>query len=59
MCDYLRAHPAACGAYGKLKRMLAQKYPDDIERYCDGKDTFVKELEAAALKWSGLRPSVE
>ena len=59
VCAYLRTHPAACEAYGELKRMLAQKYPDDIEGYCDGKDTFVKELEAAALKWSGLRPSVE
>lgn len=50
--DYLRAHPDAAAAYGKLKTELAARYPQDIEGYCDGKDAFVKELERTALAWA-------
>ena len=49
--DYLRAHPEHARAYGELKRSLAQKYPEDIESYCDGKDAFVKQMEKEALCW--------
>lgn len=49
--DYLRAHPEQTRAYGELKRSLAQKYPEDIESYCDGKDAFVKQMEKEALCW--------
>ena len=28
---------------------LAAQYPYDIEKYCDGKDSFVKALESKAL----------
>ena len=37
--------------YGRLKKSLAEKYPYDIESYCDGKDEFVKKAERAALEW--------
>lgn len=47
--DYLRTHPEAREAYGKLKKQLAEKYPYDIDGYCDGKDAFVRELEQRAL----------
>ena len=33
--DYLRTHPEAREAYGKLKKQLAEKYPYDIDGYCD------------------------
>ncbi len=49
--DYLRTHPQKAAAYAALKRSLAAAYPDDIEAYCDGKDSFVKHLEKEALIW--------
>ena len=49
--DYLREHPEDAEAYGELKYELAQKFPKDIEGYCDGKDSFVKNLEKKALAW--------
>lgn len=50
--DYLRTHADAAAAYAELKRALAQRFSQDIEAYCDGKDAFVKALEAAALAWA-------
>mgnify|MGYP005795763827 CR=1 FL=1 len=49
--DYLRTHEDVKNAYAKLKRALANKYPYDIDGYCDGKEKFVKEVEAKALNW--------
>ena len=49
--DYLRSHEDTKTVYAKLKRDLAQKYPYDIDGYCDGKEKFVKEVEAKALDW--------
>ncbi len=49
--DYLRSHPIIASQYGKLKRELTLRFPTDIEGYCDGKDAFMKDLEAQALKW--------
>lgn len=51
--DYLRLHSKAQKRYGKLKKELAEQFPESIESYCDGKDSFVKELEATALAWYG------
>ena len=49
--DYLRTHKDACDAYAGLKQSLAEKYPYDIDGYCDGKDGFMKRLEEKALSW--------
>ncbi|MBD8007285.1 GrpB family protein [Bacillus norwichensis] len=49
--DYLREHPEVCKEYGDLKSQLAKEYPNNIDRYGDGKDTFVKNVEKQALKW--------
>ncbi|MGD1818016.1 MAG: GrpB family protein [Pleomorphochaeta sp.] len=49
--DYLKAHPAAKAEYEALKCRLAKNCNNDIEAYCDGKDSFVKLHEANALKW--------
>ncbi|KAF1295653.1 hypothetical protein BAU15_03685 [Enterococcus sp. JM4C] len=47
--DYLVAHPTVAQEYGQLKQALALKFPNDIEQYGDGKDAFVKRIEAEAL----------
>jgi GrpB-like predicted nucleotidyltransferase (UPF0157 family) len=49
--NYLRTHPAAAEEYGRLKSQLALRYPEDIQGYMDGKNDFVKEVEAQALAW--------
>ncbi len=49
--DYLKAHVNTAREYGVLKASLAQKFPNDIEGYCDGKDAYVKQLERNALEW--------
>lgn len=51
--DYLRAYPEEAAQYGSLKEQLASQYPNDIEAYMDGKDSFVKNLEKKALDWLG------
>lgn len=51
--DYLRSHEAARAAYAELKKKLAQRFPYDIEGYCDGKEEFVQRMEALALDWYG------
>ena len=48
---YLRAHPDEARAYGELKKALAARFPLDWEGYCDGKDEYVRALEARALAW--------
>jgi GrpB-like predicted nucleotidyltransferase (UPF0157 family) len=50
--DFMRVHPDAAKQYGDLKRRLAEAHPHDIEAYMDGKDGFIKEMEARALEWS-------
>ncbi len=54
--EYLRKHPDTARQYGELKTLFAQKFPSDIEGYCNGKDAFMKELEKLALQWAD-RPS--
>jgi GrpB-like predicted nucleotidyltransferase (UPF0157 family) len=49
--DYLIAHPHKAAAYSALKRELADRHPEDMEAYMDGKDPFIKEEEAKALGW--------
>ena len=39
--DYLRTHPEAVREYGELKKRLAQRFPDDIDSYIDGKTTML------------------
>lgn len=44
--NYLRAHPADCERYSRLKIMLAQKFPQDINQYIKGKEAFILEVYA-------------
>ena len=50
--DYLRCHCEEAERYARLKICLAERYPYDIEGYCDGKEKFVKEMEEKALIWA-------
>ena len=47
--DYMRTHEKEREEYAKLKIELAQRFPYDIDGYCDGKERFVREMERAAL----------
>lgn len=49
--DFLRAHADEAGQYEALKDQLAQLHPADIASYADGKDAFIKELDAKAAAW--------
>ncbi len=49
--NYLREFPDVANEYGELKEKVASQNQQDIDGYCDGKDKFVKELEAKALNW--------
>ncbi|APQ95415.1 GrpB family protein [Clostridium botulinum] len=48
--NYLRKHRDIAEEYGDIKESLAKKYPNDTNGYCDGKDLFVKKVEAKALQ---------
>lgn len=52
--DYLRSHPKVAQTYGKLKEELAEKYPEDIESYMQGKNNFIQEIDRKAKIWKNL-----
>ncbi|MBD7908533.1 GrpB family protein [Sporosarcina gallistercoris] len=49
--DFLRAHPARAMEYGELKTQLAEQYPDDIEKYIEGKSEVIRQIECDAAEW--------
>jgi len=49
--DYMIAHPEDAREYAQLKIKLAEDFQWDIDGYCDGKDSFVSEMEKKALLW--------
>ena len=42
--DYLIANPKEAKQYSDLKRSLARKHPHDIDKYMDGKNSFIKDI---------------
>lgn len=42
--NYLRNNKSAVESYGKLKQELAEKYPDDINAYVEGKTALITSL---------------
>jgi GrpB-like predicted nucleotidyltransferase (UPF0157 family) len=50
--DFLLAHPAIAAEYSALKQQLALAHPNDMAAYVDGKDPFIRCVEAKALAWS-------
>ena len=55
--DFLRAHAEYAAQYEALKLRLAELHPTDIAAYCEGKDAFIKEMDARAKAWSEARPA--
>ena len=49
--DFFRQHADDAKKYGELKETLAQRFPNDIESYRDGKNDFIKALEQRAIMW--------
>jgi GrpB-like predicted nucleotidyltransferase (UPF0157 family) len=49
--DYLIAHPEEAKNYSRLKRELAQIFPEDIESYTDGKQAFIGKIDTRAKAW--------
>lgn len=49
--DFLLAHPELAQQYSELKRSLATAFPDSMEKYMDGKDAFIKEVDRKAAEW--------
>jgi len=49
--DYLIAHPRIAREYGELKRRCARECDNDIEKYGDLKNDFIKFHENLALEW--------
>ncbi len=49
--DYLNVHIEDALTYSLLKRSLAQKYPNDIQGYIDGKHDFIQEIDRKAAEW--------
>ncbi len=50
-CDYLSAHPEEAAEYARLKENLASRFPDDIDRYIEGKHDFIQEIDRKASEW--------
>lgn len=51
--DFLRTHPDEAAAYAELKRELFRRFRGERQGYVDGKDGFMKALEARAMAWAG------
>ncbi|UCE66502.1 MAG: GrpB family protein [Candidatus Zixiibacteriota bacterium] len=49
--DYLVAHPQIAKEYGELKRRCARDCDNDIEKYGDLKNDFIKTHEKLAIEW--------
>ena len=49
--DYLNTHLEDAQSYSTLKQSLAEKYPNDIEEYMNGKQNFIQEIDRQAAKW--------
>jgi GrpB-like predicted nucleotidyltransferase (UPF0157 family) len=43
--EYLNTHLEDAQSYSTLKQSLAEKYPNDIEEYMNGKQNFIQELD--------------
>ena len=49
--DYLIAHPGVAYEYGRLKRRLAEEYPNDRVAYTRGKDGFIAVVMGEARRY--------
>jgi len=51
MRDYLNCHSDDAKAYAELKQSLAEKYPDNRNKYTELKSDLINEILAKAKKW--------
>lgn len=47
--DYLRENPRIAEEYGTLKKKLAKEFPCNIEKYIEGKEIMVSQIEKRAM----------
>jgi soluble cytochrome b562 len=45
------AHLEDARKYSELKRELAERHPQSMDDYMDGKDGFIKEMDKRAARW--------
>lgn len=57
--DYLRSNPGVAEEYGTLKKKVAETCDNDIEKYCDGKDAFVKNHEEIAERLKANKKALQ
>jgi GrpB-like predicted nucleotidyltransferase (UPF0157 family) len=50
--DFMIAHPSEAARYAELKRELAERFKSDIDSYCEGKDAFIRDIDAKASIWA-------
>lgn len=50
--DYLISHPNEAKKYENLKQELSEKFKFDIDKYNEGKDSFIKEIINKADEWA-------
>jgi GrpB-like predicted nucleotidyltransferase (UPF0157 family) len=50
--DFLRAHDDEAARYASLKRELVARHPQDRLAYIAGKERYVSDLEARAVRWA-------
>ncbi|MCW3046873.1 MAG: hypothetical protein JWO74_1157 [Solirubrobacterales bacterium] len=55
--DFLRANGDEAARYAALKRDLVRKHPQDRLAYIAGKERYMGDLEARALRWAGRPPA--
>jgi GrpB-like predicted nucleotidyltransferase (UPF0157 family) len=49
--DYLMDHPDEARSYSRLKEFLAEKFPENIDAYVEGKEPFCEEINVKARSW--------
>ncbi|WP_112180460.1 GrpB family protein [Paraliobacillus zengyii] len=52
--DYMIAHPEEAMEYSQLKQNLAKKFPYNIEKYIEGKDNYIQEIDSKSQLWKLL-----
>jgi GrpB-like predicted nucleotidyltransferase (UPF0157 family) len=52
--DYMRAHPEDAAEYATLKRDVASRHGDDIEKYIEGKHDYIRDI----LRRAGMAEAV-
>lgn len=55
--DFLKEHTEEAGRYARLKRELAQRFPEDREAYTRGKDEYVQRVMQDARRWRSANSS--